>query len=323
MATVLAAAFGNTPDDWLSLDAQYRLSLITSDPSEVEKRRTLFEVAPVREMQRRGWITETKNLDDVEAELKSFFEVDSLNAEIGFPVAMRRTVRLPYLNKAERAWCFRARQLARAVHTNRFRDQILNAAQKELRILAAHPKEASRVSEILTGSGIRFVVVEPLPNARIDGAAFWLDEESPAIAVSIRYDRIDNFWFTLMHEFSHVKHRDNLSIDNDLQDSMKVSKVMPIDDRERRANEESQASLVPPNELDSFIRRVGPLYSKTRINQFAHRIKIHPGIIVGQLFHHDEIGPSANREMLVKIRRAVIETSLTDGWGKIAPHNLQ
>jgi HTH-type transcriptional regulator/antitoxin HigA len=282
----------------------------------------LFEVAPIRDMQRRGWIPDTKRLDEVEKELKGFFEVDSLDDEIGFPVAMRRTVKLSYLNKAERAWTFRARQLAKAVHTNRFREESLPSVQKKLRTMAAYPKEAARVSELLLSSGIKFVIVEPLPGARIDGATFWLDDESPAIAMSLRYDRIDNFWFTLMHECSHVKYRDAVVVDNDLQESMRLSNMNTIEDSERRANEESQAALLPPSELDSFIRRVGPLYSKTRINQFAQRMKIHPGIIVGQLQHKEELGQSANREMLPKIRGAVIETSLTDGWGKIAPLNL-
>jgi HTH-type transcriptional regulator/antitoxin HigA len=62
--------------------------------------------------------------------------------------------------------------------------------------------------------------------------------------------------------------------------------------------------------------RVSPLYSKTRIIQFAHTIQIHPGIIVGQLQYRGEIGYSANREMLVKIRDIVIDSALTDGWGR-------
>jgi len=45
-------------------------------------------------------------------------------------------------------------------------------------------------------------------------------------------------------------------------------------------------------------------------------MKIHPGIIVGQLQHRNEINYGSNREMLVKIRSAVIETALTDGWNR-------
>ena len=301
---------------------QSRLAQVQNDPGEIVKRVKLFEAAPIRDMQRRGWIPETKEIGGLESELKQFFETDEIDDDMGFPVATRRTIKLPRLNKAERAWCFRARHLAKAVHTEVFRESWLETTERELRRLAAYPKEATKVSEILIASGIRFVVVEPLPRARIDGATFWLDESTPVIAMSLRFDRIDSFWFTLMHELSHVRHADALSVDTDLEEGMKASGEKPEDESEKRANAESSASLLPPDELDSFIRRVGPLYSKPRIIQFAHRMKIHPGIIVGQLHHKAEIGPSSNREMLAKIRHAVVETALTDGWGRIAPSHL-
>lgn len=322
MAVALATAFRNKPEDWLFLDSQYRLTQLEDDPSEIEKRVTLFEVAPIRDMQRRGWIAETKQLGELENELKVFFETDEIVDDLGFPVATKRTMRLPQLTKAERAWCYRARQLAKAMPAPKFQLERLDRVERELRRLAAWPKEASKVAEVLIANGIRFVVIEPLPKTRIDGVTFWLDTDSPVIAMSLRYDRVDNFWFTLMHECSHVRHGDAFAVDTDIEDSVRLSGPFPADDTEQRANAESAASLIPPNELESFIRRVGPLYSKARIIQFAHRMKIHPGIIVGQLQHKAEIGPSSNREMLVKIRNVVVETALTDGWGRIAPNEL-
>lgn len=322
MAVALAIALGNKPDDWLLLEYQYRLAQLEDDPGEIAKRVTLFEVAPIRDMQRRGWIAETKDLAELESELKQFFETDEIQDDLGFPVATRRTMKLPQLTKAERAWCYRARQLAKAIPSPAFRPELLEKTERELRRLAAYPKEASKVSEVLLANGIRFVVIEPIPKTRIDGATFWLDSDTPVIAMSLRFDRVDNFWFTLMHECSHVRHGDAFSVDTDIEDAVKLSGQFPVDETEQRANAESAASLLPPQELDSFIRRVGPLYSKSRIIQFAHRMKIHPGIIVGQLQHKAEIGPSSNRDMLVKIRNAVVETALTDGWGRIAPHDL-
>jgi len=46
-------------------------------------------------------------------------------------------------------------------------------------------------------------------------------------------------------------------------------------------------------------------------------VKMHPGIIVGQLQHRGEIGYSANREMLVKIRGRAVATAICDGWGRV------
>jgi HTH-type transcriptional regulator/antitoxin HigA len=66
---------------------------------------------------------------------------------------------------------------------------------------------------VLAGAGVRFLIVETLPTTRIDGVCLWLDPESPVIALSLRYDRIDAFWHTLLHECAHVKYRDGLAGD--------------------------------------------------------------------------------------------------------------
>lgn len=315
MAVVLAAAFGNTPADWLKWDASYRLSMIEGEGGiVVEKRARLYKIAPVREMQKRGWIRESKEVSELENDLKAFFGTESLDESLRFPVALLRHSAEPTLSAAERAWCFRARQLAGAVHhVAVFDHRRIDAAENRLRELAAHAKEAKYICEVLAETGVRFVVVEPLPGMKIDGAAFWLDEKSPVIAISGRIDRIDNIWFAVMHEWAHIKNGDALSVDNDLLGD--DSAILVQDEAERRANEQAVSALIPATEMDSFIRRVGPLYSKTRIVQFAHRIRIHPGIIVGQLQHRKEIGYQSNREMLVKIRAIVTETTLTDGWG--------
>ena len=210
-----------------------------------------------------------------------------------------------------------ARKMASALPVPAFRADQLDQAEKELRKLAGYPKEARHLTELLAAFGIRFVVVAPLPGAKIDGAAFWLDATSPVIALSLRFDRIDAFWFTLMHEFAHIKHGDAWSVDRDLiDDTIGIAAMLVEDEAEQRASEAATNSLIPLRELESFISRVGPLYSKERIIQFAHKMKIHPGIIVGQLQHRNEISYGSNREMLAKVRSAVIETALTDGWNR-------
>jgi HTH-type transcriptional regulator/antitoxin HigA len=160
---------------------------------------------------------------------------------------------------------------------------------------------------------------------RIDGAAFWLSADEPVIAVSLRHDRIDGFWFTVMHEYAHIRAGDALSVDTDLVDEMKgIAVTLVEDEKERLANERAADALVPRSELWSFISRVGPYYSKERVIQFAHMMKIHPGIIVGQLQYRKELGYSALRGLLAKVRDIVISTALTDGWNQtITPGMVQ
>lgn len=314
MAVVLAAAFGNAPDVWLRVDSAYRLSKTDEDGEIVRRRARLYELAPVKEMQRRGWIQNTRDLNETEEELKKFFGVETLDAAPAFPVAFRKSSSLSELSPQQRAWVFRVRQVALALTVPEFKPEKVSALKKELRVLAAYPREVSRVSDLMRKFGVRFVIVEPIPGSKLDGCTFWLDERGPVIGMSLLQDRVDNFWFTLMHEVAHVQNGDELSVDSDLAVRERAQPFFK-DAAERRADEDAADSLVPTSELESFIRRVGPIYSKPNIIQFAHRIKIHPGIIVGQLQHRAELKYDTNRDLLPKIRDHVISTSVTDGWG--------
>ena len=316
MALKLSAAFGNSAEEWLKWDNLYRLSIAETDATNVEKMARFYEIAPIREMVKRGWIRNTTAPSELEAELKSFFDAESLEADLAFPVAAKRTIHLPYLNPAERAWCFRARKLAMSLIVAPFVQNKLDRLEQKLRQLAAYPKEARNLSKVFAEYGIRFVVIEPIPGVKIDGAVFWIESE-PCIAISLRHDRIDGFWFTVMHEVAHIRNGDAFSFDTDLIDGLKGIAIMLVEDEaERLANERAVSSLVPKAELESFIRRVGPYYSRERVVQFAHKVKIHPGIVVGQLQHRNELGYSALRDMLVKVRDVVTSTALTDGWNQ-------
>lgn len=313
MAISLGAAFGTGPEKWMKLESEYRLSLAKTNPEKIEKRARLYDYAPIKDMEKRRWIPHTTSPEEQEKVLCQFYEIDSLEDEPQISVATRKATKEMALTASQKAWCFRAKKLAKAMQVSTFKKSKLSEASLRLRELAAYPEEARHVSKILAQYGIRYLVIEPLPGAKIDGATLWLDEKSPVIVMSLRYDRIDAFWFTLLHEFSHIVHED-ASVDDDLCGEGQVPSIAKIES-ERRADLEASERLVPSKRLNSFIMRVSPLYSKKRIIQFAHTINIHPGVIVGQLQHRGEIGYSANREMLAKIRNIVSDTALTDGWG--------
>jgi HTH-type transcriptional regulator/antitoxin HigA len=316
MAVALSAVFDEPASEWMRIDAQYALSLVEDDASEVERRASVYAIAPVREMQKRGWIKLTADPAELERVVEEFLAPR-------LTVATRRSGELPTLTNIQNAWCQRARQMASVLLVKTFDPSRLGKLEQELRKLAAYPKEVRHLSKLFTEFGIRFVIVEPLAGAKIDGAAFWLGDDKPVIAVSARFDRIDAFWFTIFHELSHIRHEDALSVDDELVAEAAGVAVVQREDFETRADLEAANSLIQKGEMDSFVRRLGPLYSRERIIQFAHRMKIHPGIIVGQLQYRGELGFHAHRELLAKVRSVVVETALTDGWGRtIAPEML-
>lgn len=322
MAIALSMAFGNEAQEWMARESAYRLSLADSGAEEVKKRARLYEVAPVKDMEKRQWIRTTKDSKSLEKELKHFFSVETLDKEPKIVAAMRRSnPNASDISASQRAWCFRVRQLGSSLLAGRYDESKMDNCSAALRKIAAYPQEVHKVPQTLARFGIRFAIVEPLPGCKADGVALWHDD-APIIGMSVRYDRIDNFWFTLFHELSHIIHRDKPHLDVHEQSAEQFLELKS--DIELRADNDAAQSLIPKKELDSFVLRVGPRYSKDRIIRFAHRIKMHPGVIVGQLQKRGEIGWNANREMLSKIRHIVLPASTVDGWGHtIDPRSLQ
>lgn len=319
-AQELSAAFETTPEFWMNLDAFYQLSRVSRDDREtITRRARLYNKAPVKDMIRRGWIEPSDNIDVLEGRVCKFFQIESLDDEAPVPLhaARKATAYSRPLTASQTAWLFRAVQLARAVHAQPFSTKGLDEAMNRLRLLLHAPQEIRHVPRILSDAGIRLVIVQPLPGSLIDGACFWLGSE-PVIALSLRHDRLDNFWFVLLHELGHVS-QGVASIDNDLETD-KVDPERP--DIERQADEFATVGLVPPKKIESFIARVRPLYSSRRIEAFAHTLGVHPAIVVGQLQHRGEVAFASFRKMLIPVRELITDAALTDGWGATLPAQL-
>src|SRR5262249_31547942 len=205
------------------------------------------------------------------------------------------------------------KNLGRIVQASRFKHDDFEQGLSALRHFLTHEADIQRVPKVLAGLGVRLVIVEHLPKTRIDGVTLWLNQSSPVIGLSLRFDRIDHFWFTLFHELIHVLYGDALSIDENLVGEQ----LIPLDQKpenEQRADREAAERLIPTSDIESFILRVGPLYYRTKVMQFANRIQVHPGIIVGQLQRRHELQYSQLRDSLVKIRH-LLTGVMMDGWG--------
>lgn len=321
-AKKLSAALGTSAELWLNLDSSYRLHRAGSPSSSVAKRAKLFTKAPVREMVRRGWIEGTTDPDILEQRLLSFFRINSLEEE---PKLWRHAARKSSshvdVSPSQWAWLFRARNLASCQQVARYSPKNLSSAFDRLRNLLSEPVESRHVSRILAEAGISMVVVEHLAGTRIDGAAFWM-RDTPVVALSLRYDRIDYFWHTLLHELAHIKHGDARETDARTLDVDLLDSSPDRPEQEKRADEFAADFTVPSSDLRDFIRRTRPLYSRTKICGFAARLHVHPGIIVGQLQYRGEVSYAHSRPLLVRVRKHVISSCLTDGWGFMTPSEL-
>lgn len=312
----LGDAFGTGAEYWMNLETAYQLSQAGYKRRDVTVKAALYQKFPVREMLKRGWVRANENIELLVKEFCEFFEVQSLDAPVQFNHAARKSTEYGDATPVQTAWLFRARHLARrSMIVQKYSASKLKACKAKLRLLMHEAEELRKIPDILADAGIRFVIVEFLPSGKMDGATFWLDDDSPVIAMSLLKDRIDNFWFVLMHEMSHVENgegKDEPIIDIDL-----FSQNSPNDrpEIEVRSDADAVGFCVPQAELENFIVRTDPYYSQQKIEGFAYVHKIHPGIVVGQLQKHGRVRWDQHRKLLVKVREIITEPSLTDGYG--------
>jgi len=322
-ADLLAKAFGTTAELWLGLDARYQASLVKPKKGVgAEWRARLHAKAPVRAMIRRGWISETKDLDVLEAEVLAFCEQASLDSEWVFDHAAKKSGGGAYgiTSPEQYAWLCRCRQLARAVTVkSQWRESKLNDLVYELQRLTLSAPAIQDMPAVLAEFGIRLVVVERLPGMKMDGAVFWLSDgmTDPVIALSFTRNRIDNAWHTIFHEVAHIKNKDRLAVDSEVNGAEEKPEA------EQMADAFAAQALVPQARLDDFVGRVFPLFSYKKVIGFSQLVNVHPGIVVGQLHKRSERGPGLSYKNLnslcVPVREFVTDHAMTEGWGKTVP----
>jgi len=321
MAKALGTAFDVSAGYFANLQQAYEMVNARAPDPAVARRATLQATFPVREMIRRGWLTDT-DIGMLEAQVMRFFRKNSL-AEVPYLAHAAKKSDYGETNPLQLAWLFRVRQLADEMVVPAFSAKKLTALADELPRYMLDPEEVRHIPRALSECGVRFVVVETLPKANIDGVCFWIDDQSPVIGMTTRHDRIDNFWFVLRHEIEHVLNGDGRgelsaeAVDVDLEgaDDAELPAI------EVNANKAAQAACVPVDELESFYIRKFPYIAEKDVLAFARRIRRHPGIVVGQLQRKmDRYNWLARHK--VKVRQHLAGSALVDGWGDIAPAEL-
>ena len=328
MALDLADVFGVPPERFLDLQASYDLEkakLAARPDPQRATRAVLLGGLPVVEMIKRGWIRagDIRDVKTVESELTRFFGVDSSDKIEILPHAAKKTQVDGEATPAQIAWIYRVKQIASDMLVPRYSPSGVRSAIKRLRGLLPAAPETRHVPRILAESGIRFVIVESLPSAKIDGVCFWLNDASPVIGMSLRFDRIDNFWFVLRHELEHVLRLHGklaVALDAELEgDRAGTGEDLP--EEERVANQAASDFCVPGKKLDGFIARKQPFFREADIIGFARTIGVHPGIVAGQLQYRTK-RYDLFRKHLVKVRSSIARSAMVDGWGDVAPVDM-
>lgn len=289
-ARLLSKAFGQSPQYWINLDANYRLRLQGEQMREanVAAKAQIYQRMPVKDLIQRKWLSYTKDTDQLVMEVKKFWSINNLDFSFmdrwPFP-SLRMSDAFDNYNKHYiLTWFWMAQKCSKIYQVGRYREAPLRRALKDFTEYSNSQRGIKDFISVLNGSGVKFFVLPHLPKTYTYGASFW-DDSNPVIAYTARYHTIDNFWFTLAHEIAHIllhlKDKSRFFIDDRLEQGTTPEGSA----KEDKANDFA-ISLLKVDEILAFFRPYNHYISRLRVEDCSRTLRLHPGIIVGVLQHH-------------------------------------
>ncbi len=176
------------------------------------------------------------------------------------------------------AWYARVLSLAKRQRLTAVFDREALSADwiKGLTKLSQEDNGPSLAVEYLKKSGIRVVIEPSLEGTLLDGAALLMEDLSPVIALTIRYDRLDNFWFVLLHEIAHIALHLNGELDVIFDDL-----DLKLDGIEKEADSYSLNAMIPDETWRKSLARLSP--TNVTIKNQAIKLEIHPALVAGRI----------------------------------------
>lgn len=243
---------------------------------------------PVLEMAKRCWLPNLPDLKEkAEETMRKFMEKAGSIGSMS-PAFLRQGKKGRYNAKTDpyaiTAWIMRVLSLARQtpLRSSYVKGSIKLRTMREITRLSYFDNGPLLAKEYLNKQGIGMIVEQHLPRTYLDGAAMLATDGTPVIGLTLRYDRVDHFWFCLLHELAHVARHlsdaqpiivDDLDLrgrDDETQDRF-----------EKEADELARDALIPEKMWRSH--DTGGIVTGEALYAMAEKWKIHPAIIAGRI----------------------------------------
>lgn len=246
---------------------------------------------PVKAMAKLGWITDGPDLVRRAEEIVRALVERAGGPHVAGAALYRRNDHLRANAKTDpyalKAWCWQV--LATANNPSPEGDYRRGTVTPDfLRNVArlSWAEDGPRLAkEFLARHGVVLVTVGHLPKTYLDGAALRLGDGRPVIGLTLRYDRIDTFWFCLLHELAHVgRHMDSNKGSAFVDDlTLRTLDGRREDPREAEADEWAEEALVPQTAWETSAVRQEP--TPMGVMNLANALQVHPAVIAGRIRH--------------------------------------
>ena len=269
---------------WTNAQATYHLTLSLLKEREqraIQVEEGWLERFPVRELEKRGWIEKHQDKADKVGALLTFlgfasfdaWDKNEMEAVAGFRISENSRVSRGALY----AWLRRGEIEAQDMDTAEYDRQKFKRAVKEIRTFTTASPEVfqSKIVGLCADAGVAVVFVRELPNSGANGLARWITPGKGLIEMSLRWKWSDIFWFSFFHECYHIlKHKGAY---------VHIKGFEGATEHEYAADKFAADFLIPPDEWHEFVDTY--YYDSKSVTDFATRIGIAPGIVVGRMQH--------------------------------------
>jgi HTH-type transcriptional regulator / antitoxin HigA len=242
----------------------------------------------VKTMEERGYFGKKTLLKHDKSELINGFFASFGNTQ---PVALYRKTNFRSAprtdNNALLAWGLRVLQKAEKIKVSaKYKKGMVNLAfMQDVVRLSAKNNGPLLAQDYLKKNGIKLIIEPHLPKTHLDGATLLVNKDNPVIGLSIRYDRPDNFWFTLMHELSHIALHYDEDIESFYDEELQDKDGIEVDSKEKEADELAGESILPKSKWETSAAKTTPNQFSTE--DLANELGIQIAVIAGMIrFKH-------------------------------------
>ena len=287
---------------WINREQNYQEWLAREqERSNFKQYLSWTEKFPVKEMAELGWIKKHDEPIDKLNELLRFFGIASPQqweaVTNDLSVAFRRSAAYEAEPDIISAWLRKGEIEAQNIDCEPFDADAFRKALDEIKLLTNETPDifVPGIVELCGKAGVAVVFIHELRKLRTSGATRWLNSNKALIQLSLLYKTDDHLWFTFFHEAGHILLHGKRDIF--------LEGGIETNEKEEQANRFSADWLIPSNEYKNFHPR-GNHFSKAEISEFAEKLGIAPGIVVGRLQHDGHIPMKNCNDLKRKIRWA-------------------
>lgn len=258
--------------------------LIATPMDDIHEKNIDWLKFPLSEMRKRGFFKDNKSLSELkeyaEEKVKEFLSGIPGGMDLS-PIMLKTAAHYRCNDKEVNSfalWAWQARILQLAAQSP------LNVSYKKGTVSSDFMRNLSQLSwsdngpiiakEFLNKHGIHLIIEPHFKQTYLDGAVCHDSKGNPIVALTLRHDRLDNFWFSLMHELAHIA----LHLDGNVEWFLDDLDVFNQDPKEEEADNFARDSLISKAKWDS-----ATFNSVNDVLDFAKELKIQPSIVVGRL----------------------------------------